>query len=106
MNDRNLWSSDKEKSGMAVMGTGFKVQYNLTTRIQEKDMSKLVDQFKSDYDQHKNELDVLSLQNELPAVISFDKIQVSPEWWLKQMEIPSYSSYEQQEPQFLEHGYW
>ena len=106
MNDRNLLSSDKEKSGMAVMGTGFKVQYNLTTRIHEKDMSKLVDQFKSDYDQHKNELDTLSLQNELPAVISFDKIHVSPEWWLKQMEIPSYSSYEQQEPQFLEHGYW
>lgn len=106
MNDRHLLSSDKEKSGTAIMGAGFKVQYNLTTHIQEQDMSKLVDQFKSDYDQHKNKLDVLSLQALRPAVISFDAIHVSPEWWLKQMEIPSYSSYEQQEPQFLEHGYW
>ncbi|KAL7308513.1 hypothetical protein PS15m_011707 [Mucor circinelloides] len=106
MNDRHLLSSDKEKSGTAIMGAGFKVQYNLTTHIQEQDMSKLVDQFKSDYDQHKNKLDILSLQDEAPAVISFDAIHVSPEWWLKQMEIPSYSSYEQQEPQFLEHSYW
>lgn len=106
MNDRHLLSSDKEKAGTAIMGAGFKVQYNLTTHIQEQDMFKLVDQFKSDYDQHKNKLDVLSLQDEAPAVISFDAIHVSPEWWLKQMEIPSYSSYEQQEPQFLEHGYW
>ncbi|CEP16362.1 hypothetical protein [Parasitella parasitica] len=105
MNDRNILSSGKEEesSGLAVMGTGFKIQYNLTRKIQDKDMLKLVDQFKLDYEQHKSELDVLCLQDESPAVLSFHKVHVSPEWWLKQMKIPSFSSNEQQEPQ---HGYW
>ncbi|KAI8647869.1 hypothetical protein BD408DRAFT_438899 [Parasitella parasitica] len=101
MNNRTILSSGKDESGSTVMGIDFKIQYKLTAKLRDKDMLQLVDQFKSNYEQHKSELDVLCLQDESSAVLSFDKVRVSPEWWLKQMKIPS--SNEQQEPQ---HGYW
>jgi hypothetical protein len=114
MNDRNLWKQLQQQDNildgkMAVMGSAFKLQYNMTAPKDnnDQDMVKLIDKFQTDYDQHKCDLDgESSLQQEMPAVVSFDKIQVSPEWWIKQMKVPTYSSDEQQNPIFSEHGYW
>jgi hypothetical protein len=109
MNDGNLRTNDG-KGGMAVMGTGFKVQYDMTNDLQvikqNQDMTKIVEKFQLDYDQHKSEMDILCLQKESPSVISFNKLHVAPEWWVKQMKVPTYSSNEQQEPELLEHAYW
>ncbi|GAA5798086.1 hypothetical protein HPULCUR_003486 [Helicostylum pulchrum] len=107
MNDRNLWKQlDAKQSilgNMAVMGSAFQVQYEMTTENTDKqDMQKLIDKFKADYDKHKNEHDTTTLHKNDSAVISFDKIHVSPEWWIKQMKVPDYNS----EPSLIEHGYW
>lgn len=114
MNDKNLWNLLMEKksvisSNMAVMGSAFRLQYQVSNDMNEKqDLEKLIEKFKMDYDQHKNHNDSnsLALKEETPAVISFDRIRVSPEWWVKQMKVPTYSSDEQQHPEFSEHGYW
>lgn len=111
MNDRSLWDQLKDNNvihgNMAIMGSAFKLQYEMATENNDKqDMVKLIEKFQNDYDKHKNGLDVSSLKMEDSAVISFDKIQVSPEWWIKQMKVPTYSNDERQYPEFTEHGYW
>lgn len=108
VNDNNIRENDN--GGLAVMGCGFKVQYDMITDLRvikkSQDMTKIVEKFQVDYDQHKSETDNLCLSKESPSVISFNKLQVAPEWWVKQMKIPTYSSNEQQEPDLLEHSYW
>lgn len=107
MNDRSLWKQLDNKQSivgyMAVMGLAFQVQYEMSKENSDKqDMQKLIKKFKSDYDQHKNEHDKTKLQKNDSAVISFDTIYVSPEWWIKQMKVANYNV----EPNLVEHGYW
>lgn len=111
MNDRSLWDQLKDDNdihgNMAIMGSAFKLKYEVTTKNNDKEcMVKLVETFQNDFEKHKNTLDPSSLRKEDSAVISFDKIQVSPEWWIKQMKVPTYGSDEKQYPEFTEHGYW
>ncbi|KAG2213395.1 hypothetical protein INT47_009068 [Mucor saturninus] len=111
MNDRNLWNQLQDNNdihgNMAIMGSAFKLGYEMTTQNSHKeDMVKLIETFQKDFDKHKNALDASSIKKEDSAVISFDKIQVSPEWWIKQMKVPTYGSDEKQYPEFTEHGYW
>lgn len=108
MNDMYLWNQiDKQHTvfgNKAVMGSAFKVQYEMTTEYNDKqDMEKLIDRFRDDYDKHKNEHDTTDLDNKDSAVISFDKIHVSPEWWIKQMNVPNSNNMEQN---LVEHNYW
>jgi hypothetical protein len=108
MNDGNLRVNDA--SGKVVMGTGFKVQYDTTSDLQainqSQDMTNIVEKFQLDYEQHKSEMDILCLQKESPSIISFNKLKVAPEWWVKQMKVPTRSSNEQQEPDLSEHALW
>lgn len=116
MNDRSVWKlllkedkNDIITSNMAIMGSAFKLNYQVTKTINQ-DTSTLIENFKKDYDQHTRTLvdNNLSLKEENPAILSFDKIRVSPEWWVKQMKVPTQSSNVLEEPQqpFSEHGYW
>lgn len=116
MNDRSVWKlllkkdkNDSITSNMAIMGSAFKLNYQVTKTINQ-DTSTLIEKFKKDYDQHTRTLvdNNLSLKEENPAILSFDKIRVSPEWWVKQMKVPTQSSNILEEPQqpFSEHGYW
>lgn len=108
INDRDLWKQFRQNllhGKMAVMGSAFKVQYRMIQKDEnDLDMVKLVNQFQADYDLHTLEEPGL-LKEEIPAVISFDKIQASPEWWIKQMKVGTWSSNEPN-PIFSEHGYW
>ncbi|KAI9480774.1 MAG: hypothetical protein EXX96DRAFT_564117 [Benjaminiella poitrasii] len=111
INDRNLWQRHHSDlhSGLAVMGTGFKVQYDLApTRDNEEALPQLIERFKSggyNNNQHPSyKVESLLLGDEQkPVVISFDKVLVSPEWWIKQMSIPNYNNHESE---YSEHSYW
>ncbi|KAI8084302.1 uncharacterized protein B0P05DRAFT_636022 [Gilbertella persicaria] len=92
MSDKKLWYQyNHHTKGSAVMGTGFQVKYDMKETRQE--FRKLVDAF----EQHHGKL------SHAPAIISFDRLWVSPEWWVKQIKLPTLWN-EQQEG--LEHSYW
>lgn len=100
MNDKNLWehfSINQHYSGVAVMGSGFNVQYDMSKPQTSQD--KLVDGYTLNYNKHFKE--VCSIENEQPSIISFDRIRVSPEWWIKQLKVPN-----NLEPDYSEIGFW
>ncbi|KAG1314941.1 hypothetical protein G6F64_001073 [Rhizopus arrhizus] len=104
INDLVLWrklSDDSHSHGVACMRSGFRLSYELSTESEDTEIVKVVDQFKNDYDQHQS---TEGLEEKVPLVISFDKVYVSPEWWIKQMEVPMYSSNDPQD--YLVHGLW
>lgn len=82
MNHRQIW---KDKPfGILVMGSGFKIKYDIINN-HHTTAEKIVDKFKLDY---KKQFDT-DIANE-SIVASFNTVRVSPEWWLKQMEIPNH----------------
>ncbi|KAI7905024.1 uncharacterized protein BX663DRAFT_549879 [Cokeromyces recurvatus] len=111
-NSSSSSSSTSSSSGLAVIGLGFKIQYNMETRNNNEVLLQLIEKFKLDYYNSSNgcqEIDLDPLlskkSDEGSAVISFDRIYVSPEWWLKQMSVPIYSN-NSHNSEYSEHGYW
>lgn len=107
MNDKNLWrqlSDSDHHLGMTVMGSGFKIQYNMSKPIPNQDQQVVIDSFKNVYNKHFKGICDIELDNNA-AIISFDKLRVSPEWWIKQMDMPLDSS-SNMEQELAEHCFW
>lgn len=78
MNHRQMW---KDKPfGTLVMGSGFKIKYDILNNHHT-----IIDKFKLDYKKQFN-TDITAES----IIASFNTVTVSPEWWLKQMEIPNH----------------
>ncbi|KAI8980923.1 hypothetical protein BDB01DRAFT_796114 [Pilobolus umbonatus] len=108
MDDRTLWNilADKhDYQGMAAICPSFRTGYTITQDLSD-DMVALADGFKETYRKntvgfpHKEytpQSNQVHDNLEDPAIISFERVEVSPEWWIRQMDIttgvetPAYS---------------
>jgi hypothetical protein len=99
MNDEQLWTR-LNKSGEAVMGTGFTVNYTVSNDKLQHAQDKIA-MFKKEYERYKNDEHQIEVKLENPAVIEFDHILITPDWWIQKMVHPfddvSYN---------IEHAFW
>ncbi|CAO3663994.1 unnamed protein product [Rhizopus stolonifer] len=103
INDLALWrklSDDQHSHGTTLMKSGFSLSYDLSNQ-EDPQMSDIIENFRRDYEKHKPMQ--TDLKEKLPATISFDKIYVTPEWWIKQMQGPTIND----DPQdYLAYEFW
>ncbi|KAI8967363.1 hypothetical protein BDF20DRAFT_829651 [Mycotypha africana] len=81
---------------VARMGKGFNIQYkmfNMRDINSNEDMSNLAGRFRNDFEQSRIEhVGMTDRYIDSIAVITFDKLHVSPEWWVNQMKMPTLNS--------------